>query len=130
MSVKCIGFALLAVAVPGEGSLPAIGTMSSEERFRVELDQLYILHVTQPFDTQCVEVAVNRVVKCLQGCEDEEFIWCFPIGCETHILPPGTYDIYIPDQDAYPVNEGEILVNMLLEPIDNNVLRALELNCK
>lgn len=128
MAIDCIGLEFPVYVEPKE-DLPEVGTLVSDHVERIVLGKTHILHVLQPMDTQCVEICVERVVKCLQGCEDEEFKWVFPLGCEYHVLPPGTYDVSIPEQDSYPLNDGEFIVNMLLEPVEEPLLRALELNC-
>ena len=112
---------------PTPPPLPSVQACFPEShKWRVILPGFHILHDRTNTDSQCLSVKVERVVNCMKDCGIEEFSYCWPQGCPLSLLPPGTYDIYVPAQSAFPLEPGtEVEVTVMLEPVSDDYVAAL-----
>lgn len=113
---------------------PTVGSQTclpESVKQRVILTTTHVLHVQQGTDARCIKIQVERVVKCMAGCDLDETSYCWPLGTPIALLPPGTYDIYIPAQSAYPLADGtELETTVWLEPVGDDFVRILAtINC-
>lgn len=96
---------------------------------RVTLTGTHVLHTRWNVDGRCLRVEINRVVRMPVVCDLEEYSYCWPQGCAFTFLPPGTYDISIPAQSAYPLLAGTVVdLEVLLEPVGDEYLEAVQAN--
>lgn len=102
------------------------GCVEETERWRVRLTEPHVLHQRSNQDARCLTLRVERVVNCARECGIEEFTYCWPQGCPVSLLPPGTYDIYVPAQSVFPLETGiEVELTIVLEPVGDDYVAAL-----
>lgn len=80
----------------------------------------FMLHTTTSDDgTPCVQIKVERVVECPNGCDMSEFKYPFPLGCgASHLLPAGVYDITVCKQEAASLEIGDVIdLTLMVEPV-------------
>ena len=113
--------------------------MQEGEPFRFDLVQTYALYVSQIADGEDLCFCLQRIVLCQVDCGDAEFKIDFPEGCCLTILPPGTYEITLAEQYVHTVQDGELGIDILLEPVDtpfvqsviaNGCSQEINMNCK
>lgn len=113
--------------------------MQEGEPFRFDLVQTYALYVTQLADGEDLCFCLQRIVLCQIDCGDTEFKISFPEGCCLTILPPGTYEITLAEQYVHTVQDGDLGIDILLEPVDapfvqsiiaNGHSQEINMNCK
>lgn len=108
---------------------PTVGSQTcvpESAKQRVTLTAPHVLHVEQGTDARCIKVRVERVVQCMAGCDLDETSYCWPLGCPIALLPAGTYDIYIPAQSAYPLENGtEVETTVWFEPVGDDFVQIL-----
>lgn len=95
---------------------------------RIVLTSPHVVHVLLNADLIGFKIAIERVVRCMAGCELDEYKYCWPQACSGALLPPGTYDISIPAQSAYPLPVGtQVDATILLEPVGSDYIDALKI---
>lgn len=83
----------------------------------------FMLHTTTSDDgTPCVQIKVERVVECPNGCDMSEFKYPFPLGCgASHLLPAGVYDITVCKQEAASLEIGDVIyLTLMVEPVTDS----------
>lgn len=96
---------------------------------RITLEQTHVLYITQLSDQEALCVCIERVVMCQVDCGDMEFKFDFPDGDCFTILPPGTYEITLGEQYVHTVEDGELGVDLLFEPVDTPFVQSVIANC-
>ena len=108
---------------------PIVNHMMVESApYRVQLDQTHVLYTTQLSDQENLCVCIQRVVLCQVACGNASFLFDFPEGDCFTILPPGTYEITLGEQYIHTVEDGELGVHLLFEPIDAPFVQAVIAN--
>ena len=103
--------------------------MAESEPYRFTLTQthaLYSFQMTTLEEEICF--CLQRVVMCSVDCGDEEFKTDFPEGCCLTILPPGTYEITLAEQYVHTVENGELGIDLVLEPVDTPFVQSIIAN--
>ena len=96
---------------------------------RVVLTSTHVLHSRWGVDGRCLRILIERIVRMPVMCELEEYRHCWPQGCVFTFLPPGTYEISIPAQSAYPLEVGTVVnLEVILEPVGPEYLEAVQAN--
>lgn len=83
----------------------------------------FMLHTsTSDEGTPCVQIKVERVVECPNGCDMSEFKYPFPLGCgASHLLPAGVYDITVCKQEAASLEIGDVIdLTLMVEPVTDS----------
>lgn len=83
----------------------------------------FMLHTTTSDDgTPCVQIKVERVVECPNGCDMREFKYPFPLGCgASHLLPAGVYDITVCKQEVASLEIGDVIdLTLMVEPVTDS----------
>lgn len=83
----------------------------------------FMLHTTTSDEgTPCVQIKVERVVECPNGCDVSEFKYPFPLGCgASHLLPAGVYDITVCKQEAASLEIGDVIdLTLMVEPVTDS----------
>lgn len=83
----------------------------------------FMLHTsTSDEGTPCVQIKVDRVVECPNGCDMSEFKYPFPLGCgDSHLLPAGVYDITVCKQEAASLEIGDVIdLTLMVEPVTDS----------
>nr|DAS54253.1 MAG TPA: hypothetical protein [Caudoviricetes sp.] len=83
----------------------------------------FMLHTTTSDEgTPCVQIKVDRVVECPNGCDMSEFKYPFPLGCgASHLLPAGVYDITVCKQEAASLEIGDVIdLTLMVEPVTDS----------
>lgn len=83
----------------------------------------FMLHTTTSDDgTPCVQIKVERVVECPNGCDMSEFKYPFPLGCgASHLLPAGVYDITVCKQETASLEIGDVIdLTLMVEPVTDS----------
>ena len=83
----------------------------------------FMLHTyTSDEGTPCVQIKVERVVECPNGCDASEFKYPFPLGCgASHLLPAGVYDITVCKQENTSLKIGDVIdLNLMVEPVTDS----------
>lgn len=102
--------------------------MAEGTPYRLELVQTHALYVSQLTDGEDVCFCLQRVVVCQVDCGDAEFKFDFPEGCCLTILPPGVYEITLAEQYIHTVQDGELGIDILLEPVDTPFTQSVIAN--
>lgn len=83
----------------------------------------FMLHTaTSDEGTPCVQIKVERVVECPNGCDVSEFKYPFPLGCgASHLLPAGVYDITVCKQENTSLKIGDVIdLTLMVEPVTDS----------
>lgn len=83
----------------------------------------FMLHTyTSDEGTPCVQIKVERVVECPNGCDVSEFKYPFPLGCgASHLLPAGVYDITVCEQENTSLKIGDVIdLTLMVEPVTDS----------
>lgn len=115
---------------PGEWPSPETNyaCFDAQPAQRVVLTSPHVVHVATDAGLVGFKITVERVVRCAAGCDLDEYKYCWPQACSGALLPPGTYDISIPAQSAYPLPAGATVeATLLLEPVDSAYVDALKI---
>lgn len=109
---------------------PPIQTCIEEQPAqRITLTSMHVMHTRWGVDGRCLMVRIDRIVRMPVVCELEEYRHCWPQGCSFTFLPPGTYEISIPAQSAYPLEAGTVVdLEVILEPVSAEYLDAVQAN--
>lgn len=125
---KCDSIVITMVA---EGRTIEVGSSSKmyphiEERTPVRVGPVatpFMLHTTTSDEgTPCVQLKVERVVECSNGCDVSEFKYPFPLGCgASHLLPAGVYDITVCKQENTSLKIGDVIdLTLMVEPVTDS----------
>lgn len=83
----------------------------------------FMLHTyTSDEGTPCIQIKVERVVECPNGCDVSEFKYPFPLGCgASHLLPAGVYDITVCKQENTSLKIGDVIdLTLMVEPVTDS----------
>ena len=119
------------IAMVVEGKPIEVGSSSKMYPHIEELTPVRVGPVATPFmlhtstsdeGTPCVQIKVERVVECPNGCDMSEFKYPFPLGCgASHLLPAGVYDITVCKQEAASLEIGDVIdLTLMVEPVTDS----------
>lgn len=98
--------------------------MEQSEPVRIgEVKTPFMLHViTEMGDNPCPMLLIERVVKCPNGCEIDEYKYAFPCECTSdYLLPSGIYDITVCKQGVANKKAGDTVnISFMIEPVDDS----------
>ena len=110
------------VAVVDYASIPV------EEPATVNLLKTNIVHIINEDPcTAPLEICIKRVVKCQKGCYFDRLLHDFPVDDCDPILPPGEYEITVPEKELL-LETGVVSLNVVFEEVTPEYVQAIIAN--
>ncbi len=100
-----------------------------DEPTTVHLTKSTLLHVINPFECEApICICVERVVRCQKGCSFEVIRHDFDIDVDDPILPPGEYEITIPEFSTPLFETGVVPIDIVFEDVSSEFIQAIIAN--
>lgn len=107
------------------------GKTMSDETKRVTLTKMSAVHLVQEDPCSApIQVCIKRVVKCQKGCYFEEILHDFPIDSADPLLPPGEYEISVPETSIPLFNGVSSSVSVIFEDVTAEYVQARLVNSR
>lgn len=102
--------------------------ISGNKTESVTLTTPAVIHQVYSSTGKCVSVCIERILKCQDACFYDIHKYDFPINPCFPVLPPGEYEISVPEQSHFVDGIENGYVDIIFEPIDNTYIDILTAN--